>query len=298
MLFFVVLPWLQRDTPYFVRRCKRGMPADLALGGAAAGDVDWRASLLLNLALHTRYSLTVVVCSPEALPTAEETRRAPLPPAAQRVVLEAWPSTAKSSAVDLGAPDGKPERSECTYPDVCFEVSAFDSVFKAQVLEGENTCYSVVLHARVGEWLKSDEERKGKAASTRDNPSNSTIVDDERDAVVFSGYVTRDQLVSAGLVGRAPLLGGRPRAQRVLMTGPGGRGRAEVAVARVSRPLDQARPPPGVSLPRQGGLLRTLRQAAVELAGHGPSWTDFQCALISLELPISQLADAVLGALQ
>lgn len=282
MLFFVTLPWLQRADPYFVRRCKAGMPPDLVLGASAAADIDWRASVLLNLVMHTRYTLTVIVCSPESLPSAEESRTAQLPSTAHRVVLDAWPSTTKSTLVDLGSPDGKPESVECIYPDICFEVSSFDSVFKAQILEGDNTCYSVVVHSRIGEWFA---ELRGLDSGLAE------------DAVVFSGYVTRDQLIKAGLLGRMNLLG-KQRAQRVFMTGPGGHGRAEVAVARVSKPMADAKLPPGVSKPRQGGLLRTLRQAAGELAGNMSDWVDFQCALISLELPVSFLAGAILSVLQ
>ena len=47
------------EEPYLVRRKKQGASPEMSPGGSKAGQVDWRQSLLLNLAVHSAYWLTV-----------------------------------------------------------------------------------------------------------------------------------------------------------------------------------------------------------------------------------------------
>lgn len=54
----------RKQSPVFARRRGAGLPADLRWGGAAlAGEVDWRATLLLNVVLQTRYRLDTCCCA-------------------------------------------------------------------------------------------------------------------------------------------------------------------------------------------------------------------------------------------
>ena len=54
--------------PYLVRRKKQGASAEMSPGGSRAGQVDWRQSLLLNLAVHSAYWLTVAAGPAKLLP--------------------------------------------------------------------------------------------------------------------------------------------------------------------------------------------------------------------------------------
>ena len=56
------------EEPYLVRRKKHGASAEMSPGGSRAGQVDWRQSLLLNLAVHSAYWLTVAAGPTKALP--------------------------------------------------------------------------------------------------------------------------------------------------------------------------------------------------------------------------------------
>lgn len=48
--------------PFFVRRRTAQLPEELRLSGAGFSTVDWAATVLLNLVLHSHYQLTVVAC--------------------------------------------------------------------------------------------------------------------------------------------------------------------------------------------------------------------------------------------
>ena len=48
--------------PLFVRRRGPALPPELAVGGARSAEVDWHASVLLNIALQTGYRLAVATC--------------------------------------------------------------------------------------------------------------------------------------------------------------------------------------------------------------------------------------------
>lgn len=61
---------VQAETPYFVRRKSKVLPAELQTAGEKAHQVDWKRSVLLNLVTQTTYSLTVSACTREHLQSA------------------------------------------------------------------------------------------------------------------------------------------------------------------------------------------------------------------------------------
>ncbi|KAL6785633.1 hypothetical protein ACKKBF_B01040 [Auxenochlorella protothecoides x Auxenochlorella symbiontica] len=297
MLFFVYLPWLHRKDPVLVRRRGKELPADLSLGGALAGDIDWRASALLSLVMHTRYTLTVMVSGPEGL--SEDSDDQPLPPGAERVNLEAWPSTSRFP-IDVDGNLAKGSQNPIpTYPDICFEVSTFDTVFKSQILRDGNTCYSVLLHARVEEWRC--QKALAAPASHPAGPPHPPPGPKPK-VCAFSGFVTQARMVEAGVMGGPLSVLGPRRAQRVLMNGPGGEGRAEVAVLRMLPP-GQAREADRGKGPLQKltrSLGQVVRQVASEVGagkGGGGGPLELQCSLILLSLPVQSLTRSILDAL-
>ena len=56
------------EEPYLVRRKKQGASPELGPGGSRAGQIAWRQSLLLNLAVHSAYWLTVAAGPTKVLP--------------------------------------------------------------------------------------------------------------------------------------------------------------------------------------------------------------------------------------
>ena len=79
MLFFVrtTVDAAATPMPFFVRRWSPQLPAQLPeperanasspFHGREEAGVDWRHSVYLNLVLHTTYTLTVAVCSRQAI---------------------------------------------------------------------------------------------------------------------------------------------------------------------------------------------------------------------------------------
>jgi hypothetical protein len=121
--------------PLLVRRRRADalLPEDLRLSGARFGEVDWPATVLLNLALQARYTLTVVACGAAALPfvaSSSSSASAPPPQAAPAGSVRAlserrvYPSTT-ATPVNVAA-SGRPQAPEpCYPPDVCFAVDEF-----------------------------------------------------------------------------------------------------------------------------------------------------------------------------
>lgn len=68
---------VQAETPYFVRRKSKTLPAELQAAGEKAHQVDWKRSVLLNLVTQTTYSLTVSACTREHLQSAGGSQASP-----------------------------------------------------------------------------------------------------------------------------------------------------------------------------------------------------------------------------
>jgi hypothetical protein len=98
-----------QDGPVFVRRWSRELPRELA--------ADWRESAYLNLVAHTRFTLTVAICSYSAL----RDRSRPGPRTFVKVVkpVYAAPSVAR---VDLRT--SKAAATSSSWPDLYFAVRA------------------------------------------------------------------------------------------------------------------------------------------------------------------------------
>ena len=175
--------------PVFVRRWGSSLPPELGC--------DWRHSVYLNLVAHTRFTLTVAVCSYAGL-KAQGAGRTYV-----KVVkpVYAAPSVAR---VDLrtSKAEGAPQPS---WPDLYFSVYDFTDAYTAALVSEPDHCLVVELRAWGGPALQG-----------------------QPDVSLFSGLVASQHVQAA----YRRVTGGAAR--RVIMAGPGGRGRVEVAVTETS----------------------------------------------------------------
>lgn len=250
----------QDEEPYFVRRL--GPSLDKLIGGSAWA-VDWCRSVYLNLIQHTSYSLTVAICTREALQTHQQRRSPPSaspgrgrgPPLAPlyKVTKTVYASPARTAF----QPDctAKATATQAAYPDICFAVDDFANTFEAVVLTDSEQCFCVLLDACGGAAIDG-RRRSGTAGSAVEMRSPND--DDEwQDAgpssssrsspkvTLFSGFVSYSMVRSAfdnGNRSRFPGLhlggaggggGSSSRPERLVMRGPGGRGEVDVAVSSV-----------------------------------------------------------------
>ena len=180
----------------FVRRWSSSLPGDLA--------ADWRLSVYLNLVAHTRFTLTVAVCSYAGL-KAQASGRTYV-----KVVkpVYAAPSVAR---VDLrtSKADGAPQPS---WPDLYFSVYDFSDAYTAALVSEPDHCLVVELRAWGGPALGGGGQQQGG----------------QPEVSLFSGLVASQHVQAA----YRRVTGGAAR--RVIMAGPGGRGRVEVAVTETS----------------------------------------------------------------
>lgn len=184
-------------------------------------DVDWLETVYLNLIVHQFvYTLTLAICTRTSPKELQVLRRH-----TQRVY--ASPSRRQM--------DGKGEREDWTYPEVCFMVDNFDEVFGDMVArDGEMVCVELVA---------SERPPAGASASDVEQPQVASLVQ----SVLFLGSIRYDALkrvydsrqsasLSARMVQRMRfgLFGARdgPRCEFVRMNGPHGKGHAEMAVTK------------------------------------------------------------------
>ncbi|GLC33186.1 hypothetical protein PLESTB_000361500 [Pleodorina starrii] len=259
-------------------------------------------------------------CSSSGHPVATQTH--PHVVVAQRRVF------ASPMAADVNLEEAKSGRPPTAcYPDVCFAVDNYEDAFQDVILSLREDCYCVMLHVHSSTASSTSDNDSGSAASAGDSKFPGPEQPEESDssshkraspsapvqaqppqqqpqqlqqpaekrAVLFSAYVTREQ-VAAYLAQRAAeapkpsllnrLLGGprpgdgaagKPRRDKVVMIGPGAVGRAEVLAAAA----DTA-PAGGLS---SGG-------AAGAAGGEGV--TPLQLSLMWMSLPATALAQAVL----
>ncbi|KAJ9527480.1 hypothetical protein QJQ45_025802 [Haematococcus lacustris] len=183
-----------------------------------------------------------------------------------------------------------------SYPDVCFSVHNYEDAFEELVLRHADDCYCVLLHALLPAQCNTD----AVAALGSDTAGHSRLV-------LFSAYVvhravqehlqamqqqdqhTRPVLprLLAAMVkavagaARKPdsRQAGVPAGQQGMqctMNGPGGVGRAEVAVTVM----------PQAAGSEQGGSSWDSEQGTMSL----------RCALMTLRLPVHVVADNILSA--
>jgi hypothetical protein len=116
----------------FVRRWTRELPREVV--------ADWRESVYLNLIVHTRFTLTVAICSYAAL----KDRTRPGPRTFVKVVkpVYAAPSVAR---VDLKT--SKAAATQVSWPDVYFAVYDYVDAFDAAIISDPDHCLVVELRA-------------------------------------------------------------------------------------------------------------------------------------------------------
>ncbi|KAF8071144.1 hypothetical protein HT031_001226 [Scenedesmus sp. PABB004] len=305
-----------RAPPFFVRRKARALPAELCLSGRDFGAVDWPRSVLLNLVLQCQYQLTVVACGRDALPLVAE--GAACGPGSVTVAKPVYASAAVT-AVNLDSSRGDAADPVPCYPDVCFAVDNFDDAFGELVLDDADRCYCVVLQALLDQPHGGGAPAQAAAAAQRAAPQAAAAAA----RTLFAGYVSYGQIcdfVGAGGRGRGLLGGllGRARgADKVVMTGPGGVGRCEVAVTPREAPagggggggaggeaggaaqLEPARSTPPKGLLQRARLLASGVQQALSDAGGGGAGGgggggSMMCALMLMRLPASFVARELL----
>ena len=208
-------------------------PPGLGLSEPGAPSIDWRASVLLNLAVQTPYALAVVACRraalrdagvPAALAAAARVavaaggRRRPAyaPPAGRGVAHAVYASPLRTAVDAPGARDGgrrqrarsedPPAAPTPCYPDVCFAVDPAGDVGgggaadNALDLASPGDVFAVFLVATGGAALRASSAEAAEAAAgdnpAQPQPSTTHFVD------MFSGFVSYEQL--AGSLSDAP----------------------------------------------------------------------------------------------
>ncbi|CAN6459118.1 unnamed protein product [Victoria cruziana] len=112
------------DSPYFVRRWA---PTLKKAVGEIFEEVDWRRTFYLNLIAHTKFSVTVAICSIQALERHQKVADSPLTPV-YKVMKTVY---ASPSRVDFHLDSRKDMETRPAYPDICFAIDDFDSTFDA-----------------------------------------------------------------------------------------------------------------------------------------------------------------------
>ncbi|XP_058081560.1 uncharacterized protein LOC131229577 isoform X1 [Magnolia sinica] len=221
--------------PYFVRRWA---PKLEKVVGEISADVDWRRSFYLNLIAHTSFTVSVAICSIQALRRHQNDADTPLSPI-YKVVKTVY---ASPSRVDFQLDSRKASETLPAYPNICFAIDDFDSTFDAVVLTETDHCFCVILNAHDGAAFPTE-----KAADDGSSSKNSSLrVDTDSGRAklskltLFSGFVSYQMVREAYDAGKSrfgSLLSighSSPKTDRLYMRGPGGRGEVEVAVSGIA----------------------------------------------------------------
>ncbi|KAK1395960.1 Cw7 protein [Heracleum sosnowskyi] len=222
------------DSPYFVRRWA---PQLNNLVEKNAVNVDWRCSFYLNLIAHSSFSVTVLICSHQALHNYQRGETTSISPIC-KVVKTVY---ASPDRVNFHVDSRKEVETTPAYPDICFAVDDFDSTFDAMVLTDADHCFCVLLNAHGGAAFPS--ETISQECSSSDNFSSNSRTDpgkiEHAKVTLFSGFVsyqTVREASGAGKSGFSSLLSlghTSGKMHKLDMKGPGGRGEVEVAVSSV-----------------------------------------------------------------
>ncbi|KAF3780920.1 hypothetical protein EJ110_NYTH38039 [Nymphaea thermarum] len=189
-------------SPYFVRRWA---PMLERVVGENFEEVDWRQTFYLNLIAHTKFSVTVAICSIQALERHQKIADTPLTPV-YKVHLSSLcylillilinnifyvqvtkTVYASPSRVDFQLDSRKDVETRPAYPDICFAIDDFDSTFDAvvwfilsyiHILTERDHCYCVLLNAHDGAAFPQDDKSDGlnssKASLKSDSMAGST----------------------------------------------------------------------------------------------------------------------------
>ncbi|GLT93622.1 hypothetical protein SLE2022_114050 [Rubroshorea leprosula] len=296
----------EETAPYFVRRWAPEL--DELLMGESLAEVDWRRSFYLNMIAHTKYSVTVAICSHRQLRNHQAGQSTSLS-SIYKVVKTVY---ASPSRVNFHLDAKKAMETAPAYPDICFAVDDFDSTFDAVVLTDTDHCYCVLLNVLDGPAFPREKE-VDDGNSSNNLPlrveTNSEKIHNSK-LTIFSGFVSYQMVRDAYDAGRSRLgslllLGNSPRkTDRLYMKGPGGRGEVEVAVSGVSDQSQQDADPYSPVITKKGsGIGSFFRKAAsfASLAGKqayaAAANTDsddkilpLKCCLMSITLPWEHIA--------
>ncbi|KAK3247880.1 hypothetical protein CYMTET_42636 [Cymbomonas tetramitiformis] len=287
------------DGSFFVRRWSSELPEDIAdpeAGPDAApnpiADIDWRQSVYLNLVLQTTFTLTVAICSRQAIE------------AKKQGAAISWSPLAKVSKPVFASPtrisvDSKEEFSKPSYPLIYFAVEDYESAFESMVLTDPDHCLCVLLSARGGPALGgerrgSEAERQSSVAASLESEAGHARV------LLFSGFVGFQQLQEAYHTSHRRFLGllpGKSGHAKVMMKGPGGNGVSEVAVTDADVRQDEDSEAGEGDASHSNGLtfgglykasLGAVKQVGGALVGRPPTpkgGNRLQCSLMSVSLP-------------
>ncbi|KAL9238021.1 hypothetical protein vseg_012501 [Gypsophila vaccaria] len=304
LVFFVRKMDLQRNNdnsndnlPYFVRRWASeldGMVGDNLL------EVDWRRSFYLNLIAHTSFTVTVAICSNQVLRNHRAGQGTPLNPV-YKVLKTVY---ASPSRVNFHLDARKATETVPAYPDICFAIDDFDSTIDAVVLSSTDHCYCVVLDAHDGAAFPS-ENRSHISAQKTENDLGKT---NRMKVTIFSGFVSY-QMVREAFNADKFRLGSllsfshsSGKADRIYMSGPGGRGEVEVAVSGVEDQSHHVQGPSSPIVSKSGFGLATIVKKASTFASVAKQVyeaasknTDdemlpLKCCLMSISLPWEHIA--------
>ncbi|KAG7588288.1 hypothetical protein ISN44_As07g006250 [Arabidopsis suecica] len=293
----------EAPAPYFVRRWA---PKLDELLGESLAEVDWRKSFYLNMIAHTSFTVTVAICSNEALKTYQGSKDTKLSPI-YKVVKTVY---ASPSRVNFHLDSKKEVETTPAYPEICFAVDDFDSTFDAVVLTEKDHCYCVLLNSHDGAAFPSATVKDSSDSNTNADPRS---VNDPK-VTLFSGFVSYQMVREAYEGGRnrfGSLLSlghNTGKADRLYMRGPGGRGEVEVAVSGV---IDQSQVVLGPVSPMSskksidlGSIFRKAASVASVAAKHAiaaatASYDEdemfpLKCCLMSISLPWDTIAHDLL----
>lgn len=301
------------EQPYFVRRWNPKL--DKVIGENDV-EVDWRRSFYLNFIAHTSFTVTVAICSIEALESHQRVPAAPLTPI-YKVTKTVY---ASPSRVNFRLDSRKAVETLPAYPAICFSVDDFDDTFGAVVLTEGDHCYCVILNANGGAAFPSEKHTQECSTSTRLNseqiskfPSTTTSK-----LTLFSGFVSYKMVREAYDSGRSKFggllfAGNSPtKSERLFMRGPGDCGEVEVAVSAViDQSEEETGPPSPVQISKGGfkmGIGTIVRKAAIAASTAAKHAYDavgaakktdsemlpLRCCLMSISLPWENIAHDLL----
>ncbi|XP_006857089.2 uncharacterized protein KIAA0930 homolog isoform X1 [Amborella trichopoda] len=302
---------MEEVPPYFVRRWA---PELEKVVGEKSAEVDWRRSVYLNLIAHTSYTVTVAICSIQALRSHQKGADTPLSPV-YKVTKTVY---ASPSRVDFQLDSRKDVETLPAYPNICFAVDDFDATFDAVVLSEFEHCYCVLLNAHDGAAFPNEKATEGSCSSDISNHDKDSGKPKTSKLTLFSGFVSYEMVREAYDAGKSRFgsllsIGNLPaKVERLYMRGPGGRGEVEVAVSGIAdQSAQMSGPPSPVQMSKRGlhiGIGTMVRKAATvasvaakqayaaasstKKSDHG--MLPLKCCLMSISLPWENLAHDLL----
>eukprot|EP00257_Ricinus_communis_P018361 XP_015577064.1 uncharacterized protein LOC8265261 isoform X1 [Ricinus communis] len=254
---------MQGVSPYFVRRWAPKLESLISDNS----EVDWRRSFYLNLIAHTSFSVTVAICSHQALRNHQAGPNTQLSPI-YKVVKTVY---ASASRVNFHLDSKKEVETTPAYPDICFAVDDFDSTFDAVVLTEKDHCYCVLLNAHGGAAFPCERESPDSSSNSVSPVEVDTSSGKTKNSklTLFSGFVSYQMVREAYDAGKSRFgsllsLGHSPgKTDKLYMKGPGGRGEVEVAVSGVADQSQQDFGPFSPVTSKRGfGIGSIVRKAA------------------------------------